>query len=393
MRARWWGFWGALALVCGAGGLAVSYSIIPVYVSEGAVRLDEREFEAPTSRFLADVIRDAWLDVVSRKNLAETIQRPNLNLYAAERERLPVEDLIDRMKDHDLSLDLNDSELGVNFRYSDPAKAQATVALMLEQIVSALRKQGHHAGIASAASLPRSPESPDRRVFAGCGAGAGLLIGLVVSMFVWRPVWSGKMLACGLAGAAAVWAASLWFAPDRFVSKALLRVESELSGDSARGEIAEWRQMIDEEVWDRAQISELGQRPTVRLYAPERDEIGVLDSFRKAIRLECVGCDKPKQRGFATYKVSFESTDAEKAQKVVSAVITKVIDATLVHKRQIAAQAAAEAGGGVWPGITVTLLDPASLPEQPEAPRRWVLAIAGFTAGAVFGAGWLSRNR
>ncbi len=87
---------------------------------------------------MADRLQQMETEILSRTSLAEIIQKPSLNLYARERQSLPMEDIVQRMRNKDIHLaPLNNvggggrnslsSAFTIQFAYPDRYKAQAVV--------------------------------------------------------------------------------------------------------------------------------------------------------------------------------------------------------------------------------------------------------------------------
>jgi len=109
----------------------VSEKLIPSVV--GASLMNER-------------IQQMETDIESRTTLSEIIQKPALNLYPKERARMPLEDVIQNMKNKDLKIAPYNNSTGdrrlasaiiVQFRYTDRHKA----ALVVQEIVNRLLEQ------------------------------------------------------------------------------------------------------------------------------------------------------------------------------------------------------------------------------------------------------------
>jgi hypothetical protein len=164
-------------------------------------------------------------------------------------------------------------------------------------------------------------------------------------------------------------------------------------------------------------------------------DVSKLLALRKDLTFECPKCDEPHDERLEVYQVTFTCGNARTAQLVVSAVAAKIIDATDAERRKTAQRASEAAEQATYNaahaneiainnGVTdwdhvhgsplykwqkkppldperfnlsnsfeVQLLDPATLPEVPDSPRRWVLALAGLAAGIVIGSGTLAPPR
>ena len=121
-----------LAFAVGGAFLAWTGSLLipDRYTSSAVVRVDVEPFPE------TDVINHAYQAAVNRKVLGSIIQR--LNLYPGERERLPLEDVIETVKKEEFRLEIQrDHEVRLAFAYHDPGGAQAAAnALMNEMILA-----------------------------------------------------------------------------------------------------------------------------------------------------------------------------------------------------------------------------------------------------------------
>jgi len=177
-----------------------------------------------------EVLQSAQAGLLSRQSLASTICDPALSLYPAERRMEPLEDIEEVMRT-DITLanppspDRDKAFLRIAYVYSDPLKAQGTLRHLISNIrpkapaagqtavnpdqpyldeIAVLRSRiavlEHRYGLVSKPervmhvsspsptalalnileppTLPASPESPNRVLFAGCGLAVGILAGL-----------------------------------------------------------------------------------------------------------------------------------------------------------------------------------------------------------------------
>jgi LPS O-antigen subunit length determinant protein (WzzB/FepE family) len=407
------------AVVAGALiGIAASFTVTPQYVSSAVFQV------APHDPSVAspDTIIALWQDVVRRRNLSELIQRPTLNLYVAERQRLPLEDLMEQMKKEDLKFEVLDASVfEVLFRYPDREKARAVIQEITRQI---LQYQTESTGsrpfrLATAANLPGSPQSPDRLLFLDWGLGMGLLAGTLGAALWWRPVWSSKLIACGLAGAA-VTAALSFFIPSQYVSKAMMRFDLSQEWFSAGGSEANgstalllWIDRSRAEVLSDPSLSEIIQRSSLNLYPGERERLPLEDVIRKMrveFKIEIIDGQTQETARRRAIAISFRYPDPIKAQATLSALITKITDTSFqatfsegldpvnyIPQTGCNPLAFEKCGPPNFPRlgaarpesrrfVKVYLLDPASLPETTESPNRWIIALAGLGAGLWLGA-------
>jgi len=133
------------------------------YVSTAVMRIvpqqvPDRLVPAMGSSQMAERLQQMETDILSRGSLAEIIQKPSLDLYKKDRQRLPLEDVVQEMKNKHISIaPINDpsatslaggrftSAFQIKFSYIDRYKAQAVVRELVtkftEQNVTVLRNQ------------------------------------------------------------------------------------------------------------------------------------------------------------------------------------------------------------------------------------------------------------
>ena len=121
-------------------GFGVSFLMTPRYVSTAVMTYEETSNATDVNPTLREHVLAVQNEVLSRTSLSFLIQDPRLDLYPEERRKMPLEDVIDRMRQRDIKiriLDLahGDSQnywaLEVSYSYRDPHKAQATVQTLL----------------------------------------------------------------------------------------------------------------------------------------------------------------------------------------------------------------------------------------------------------------------
>jgi hypothetical protein len=126
-----------------AAGLG-SFAIPERYVSTAVLRLVSADPRAADSAQAAgEHMQEMFRPVLSRESLAAIIQRPTLQLYAPERARRSLDEVVKQMRQRDLRVEpLRDSPFGgrptafrISFEYSDPAKAQACVRAVVSKFV------------------------------------------------------------------------------------------------------------------------------------------------------------------------------------------------------------------------------------------------------------------
>jgi hypothetical protein len=228
-----------------ATGLLISFLVTPRYVSTATMRLSVAEVSASSQaahRNLHEYLLQMQNEVLSRTSLSGIIQRPRLGLYTSERARVPLEDVIEKMRKEEIQI-VPEASAGagidylpfqISFAYDDPVKAQDTVHALINQFQEAnLDSQRNQArvkreiasdqiyrmeariaalerrlGMPSAAhepdyssipsvglnltvldppSLPVRAVYPDRFRFMETSFGAGIAAALVIAIFRRRP--------------------------------------------------------------------------------------------------------------------------------------------------------------------------------------------------------------
>jgi hypothetical protein len=144
--------------------------------------------------------------ILSDDSLRELMLRPQLNLYADERARMPIAQVIRNMREHAVHIELlPPTGWLMSFTYTDPAVTQAVMREFVTKVVEGEvtgqrsqavkyggefqmmfdRKIGENVEVLDPSSLPVLPVWPNRAVMAMLGAGVGLLLGIVIMMVRW----------------------------------------------------------------------------------------------------------------------------------------------------------------------------------------------------------------
>ena len=162
------------------------------YVSTAVVRF--------TFAGLADSDRQGTLDrlarmereVLSRRSLAELMAEPALDLYAEDRKRMPLEDVVENMRKA-LRIKLlggpnwRAATFEISCMYPDKFKAQSVVrelvAKFVEQTNATQRYQAPPTAVTlqllDRANLPKRPIYPNRLVMVAVGLVCGAVLGLL----------------------------------------------------------------------------------------------------------------------------------------------------------------------------------------------------------------------
>jgi LPS O-antigen subunit length determinant protein (WzzB/FepE family) len=327
------------------------------YVSTAVVRIAPADSDRQRA---LDRLGELQQEVLSRTSLAQIIQQPALNLYPEDRKRVPLEDVVENMRNKALRIQAAPAQNGgvpaflISFEYPDKFKAQAVVRELLASFFRQNRLERGDQGPSAAeilevldpANLPQRSFYPNRPMIVAAGLLGGAVLGLLV-VLVWRgAAWLGKdkkvVAAAALAGALAAGVFAFRI-PDRYVSTAVMRFIPAGPADS-----------------DRQRALDRLQQMTHQIVS-DRDT-----AFRKALRIQLL---QPQGGGVRAFSISCEYPDNLKAQAVVREVVARFF-------RLNQGPSAVE---------VLEVLDPASLPARPFFPNRPMMVAAGLLGGAVLG--------
>jgi len=327
------------------------------YVSTAVVRITPADSDRQRA---LDRLGELQQEVLSRTSLAQIIQQPALNLYPEDRKRVPLEDVVENMRNKALRIQAAPAQNGgvpaflISFEYPDKFKAQAVVRELLASFFRQNRLERGDQGLSAAeilevldpANLPQRSFYPNRPMIVAAGLLGGAVLGLLV-VLVWRgAAWLGKdkkvVAAAALAGALAAGVFAFRI-PDRYVSTAVMRFIPAGPADS-----------------DRQRALDRLQQMTHQIVS-DRDT-----AFRKALRIQLL---QPQGGGVRAFSISCEYPDNLKAQAVVREVVARFF-------RLNQGPSAVE---------VLEVLDPASLPARPFFPNRPMMVAAGLLGGAVLG--------
>jgi capsular polysaccharide biosynthesis protein len=188
MQMNTWNF-GKIFLAAGVAGAliaaGISFAIPRQYASQTVLHVAGPADSAGAT----DAVFNLAQQTESRKSLTSIIISETL--YQQERAKMPMEDLIDKMKSNvrvtPVSGPLRDGTplaFAIGFTYADPTKAQRVT----QDLAAAMRENAAGAGqvdleIDDAASLPQSPVYPNRWIIVmmGLSAGEGLALALILA--------------------------------------------------------------------------------------------------------------------------------------------------------------------------------------------------------------------
>jgi LPS O-antigen subunit length determinant protein (WzzB/FepE family) len=390
MQMTVWNF-GKITAICALAGLvaagALVYMLPEQYVSTAVLRLAPAASQNGASPWVVTPQVQQHLEqmqqqVLSRHSLSEIITRPALDLYKTDRTKLPLEDIVQDMRNKGIRIyPVPPAAFAISYKYPNKYKAQAVVRELVSRFVEENITEQRHAGppeavavgleVLDPASLPQKPSSPNWPQILVFGLVSGLLVGLVTSFVLAKPARHMlKIVAFGAAGFVVV-AALSFLVPNQYVSTAVLR---------AGPGTPPIEQLFDSELLGKVAAAPINQ--TGKRVAPSVEEL------RRRLTIRPVDLSAPGP--LTAFSISFQSTDRFLAQAVVREVVAEAI-----VKQRLAAN-----GGKPWvPGTLVPpaatglqVLDPASDPAGPSSPNRLVMSSLGLLAGLIVGA-WRMRTR
>ena len=353
-------FWKILSGCALAGVLAAgiwSAALPKRYVSTAVVRIgagpaatDGEAKRAALGRVQA---------VLSRSSLATFIIQQNL--YARERQRYPMEDVTQEMRNRHLRIQTVDAASGtvfaVSFDNEKPAAAQATLRAIVSSLADRHVLQGDGAAdmeVLNPASLPSQPLGPNRMRVIGGGLGLGLVLGFVCGA-IWsimrrKERWSigriGGFAAAGIALGLAV----AFLIPNEYVSTAVLR-----TADGGKLQSTVTQVLSDDSLAEIVRDD--------HLYSRELSRSSMHDVVQK-MRNEHIRVQGVEG---AALTISFTYPDRVLAQTVTRDLVARIITTTDA------------------PPSATEVLDSASLPQEPIYPNRLNIAALGTVVGILLG--------
>jgi LPS O-antigen subunit length determinant protein (WzzB/FepE family) len=437
--------WVKLAIAMAAAGamvaLGTSFAVAPNYISSAVIAVtpqaDPVRPASPETLEKRAAQRLALMEgeILSRSSLADIVLR--LGLYKEERARMPLEDVLEQMREK-IRLEARPSTnggaapiaLSISFAYPDQAMAQAAVRELASKFDQANRMTNrnqanmyvsfwkdvaseaafHHEKIVpappppvgdtlavlDAASLPTKSIGPNRIVFLAWGLGAGLVPGLLAALAMRRPRGVGRLAGFAAAGCALAGAAS-FLLPDRYTSTAVLQITpvrrtqdalaTPRAGTPADTYLREWAP----EVLSVPALSRLIQDPRLNLYPKERARKPIEEVVRQMLARDLSVTALNPASGLAAapaFTISFSYSDRIKAHDFVQMLISSFMEQHLTRDRNNALQK-----GGMLleiiqrkAGESLDVLDPPSLSITPATPTRLMIAAAGLGLGLLLGA-------
>ncbi|MEO8369306.1 MAG: hypothetical protein ABI806_08905 [Candidatus Solibacter sp.] len=382
-----WKFLGVMALV-GILASVGAWKLAPQrYVSTAQLRVTPPD-GGDVAKAQADQDLDLMLQTtLSRGSLMEIIQRPSLNLYRAERMRIPVEDVIQQMRsDIMVRRDREGSTFSVSFAYPDRLKSPAVLRELTRKLVEGnamvarnrefiwLEAWKEHAppGVTVEPAAPPSyPSDPEPRlsIFLAWGFGVGLALGVLVFAIVRQPRLMRQLALCGMAGCVLGGAAS-FLMPETFVSEVVMRITPPVNP-------ARWY---------------AGTKPESFVERVERLKNAVLGALKNGSERNISIQLFPTTSRVGTARISATGSSALQAQSLASEVVSGFLE-------QFITEETAREGDDIRYmaerrlGPHIDVLDPPSLPQTPASPNRALMASLGLLAGLLAGALMSWRRR
>jgi LPS O-antigen subunit length determinant protein (WzzB/FepE family) len=392
-----WKIAAATALGGAIAACAISFALPGRYVSTAVIRTGATQFAEQRTQ-----------EILSRGSLAEIIQRPSLHLYARERYRIPMEDIIQQMRDRDIRVQQVGTELRISFAYPDPVKAQAVTRALTtrftesEQVFNRYRTfawqqiwpdspspSGADFEVLEASSLPEKSIAPNRLAFLAAGLGVGLIAGMLAAATMRRPQWARRIAVFAVAGLVAGAVVS-FLLPDAYISTAVMRFSPPIVPENPTAppppvSPAEQLQRMQQKILSRDSLAGIIERPAVNLYPQLRAKEPLEDVvayMRDHLTI--------RPAGAYAFEISFTHPDPRTAQAVVRELVTGFVEQNLT-----AAMARTEHLKEDDPvrrieerrlGAHLEVLDPASLPQAPISPNRTVVSGIGVALGLMIGA-------
>jgi hypothetical protein len=399
--------WKWITAFAAAGAVAafgVSFGVPSRYVSSAVMRFSG---DADSMGHLIAL----ETELLSRSSLVELVSKPSLDLYKSERARIPLEDVVDRMRNRDIRVqpvhkEGNVTAIQISFAYRDQAKAQQVLRELVTRFVeknvlkgrqrarmweAAFQRTGPSVAkleLLDPPSLPERALAPNRALFAAAGIGGGLLIGLLALQTRRRPRHILAVTAWSLAGCAAAWGIS-FLIPERFVSTAVMRYTAPAAPKEI---VAEAPGLASEDQMQRLGAEVLSPDSLERIFRNAGLDLHPSESSKSTLR-EVIGRMRNqdiaiRNMGVGAFGISFAYRDKYRAQAVVRELVRTFVERHLLEMRELEAGRSEDFRKMMEfrMGPTLEVLDPPSLPEAPVSPNRAVFAIGGLMVGLVAGA-------
>jgi uncharacterized protein involved in exopolysaccharide biosynthesis len=367
---------------------AIAFALPQQYVSRATLRMST---PVPPGNPAAPRIRELTERILSRSSIAEIIQRPSLDLYRAQRARLPMETVVGILR-RDLHIEPvfeggSDATLAISFRYSTPQTAQTVlrefVSRYMEENAYLSRLAGEGLSVPGSLnfvvidppSMPATPAAPNRLLLMVGGAGAGLGIAMLTWWVLRLTVPRRRNLlriALSAGAAAAVIAAVIAIAsPSRYLSTASVRLVAP-AAPADTGAADDLQTRLGDALGSQTLI-ELIRQPGLDLYAKERGKLPIKDVLQlmreRDLRIETLQVSAAGRT--ESLRIAFEYPDREKAHGFVQALVSRLVEHPAAPDRLSRAY--------------VEVVDPPSVPDAPQLPDRPAIITVGLIGGLLLG--------
>lgn len=408
----YWKLGAALAIAGAAVAAIVSFTAPRPYVSTSILRIVPAQPGAKIDPNARDWLNQMEQEILSRTSLSELIQRPSIDLYSSERERIPLEDVIQDMRSHIQVAAAPDRPLlSVSFVYPDKVKAQIVAQELARKFVeqSAILNRNHTRIWQSVwgasepvtggyeyqwVQLTDRPEqvAANRLEYIAAGLACGLALGLLAAALLRQPRRTLLLAAFAIAGCAAALAISAFLIPFDYTSTAVMRITQpfavpqsvlqQINYPPPRQEI----QRLAAKVLSRENLESIIQKPSLDLYHKDRAKMPlaqVADRMRnRAIRLQTA----PDNDYFI---IAVTYPDRYKAQSILRELAVGFTEQYAIAQRDMVLTTGSPAARTVYQhgiGRNVQILDAPSLPLLPTWPNQAAVAAIGLAVGLALGA-------
>jgi hypothetical protein len=344
MQMRIWSPWKVVPAFAMMGVLfaaAFTLTIPKRYVSTAIVKM-------------GDKWQDQWFLAVgrveSRAYLTTLIKEEGL--YRAERARMPIQDVVEQMRQRDIGIKIVDGQGAHTFAVSfsstsDAEEAHRTAERLASRFVGPTTSM-----VVTPPNLPAAPAGPRLSRNIVMGLFSGVVLGSLFALFSGLKVWK-LAAALGVAGAIAGGAIA-FVLPVRFASEAVVRFE-----DPDQTAVRERVSQIVETMRGDGTFRAIAERHN--LYSKESDrERKLRDHLHITYQYT-----EPVGNGPAMV-FRFDDSDRYTARMVMSDVVSQLINRVMASS----------------PGVKrAVLIDTPSLPLRAYFPNRPVVAGSGLSIG------------
>jgi uncharacterized protein involved in exopolysaccharide biosynthesis len=443
--------WLKLAVAMAVAGAIVaagaSFAVAPHYVSSAVISVTPQPdpLRPVSSEELrqraAENLAGMEGEILSRTSLSQTVLA--LDLYEKERQRIPLEDVLQQMRQN-IRIQARPSTDGlapivfsISFAYPDQALAQAAVRDLAAKFTQANETSNrnranmyqnfwkdqaseaefHHEKMAPAppppvgdtlavldpASVPKESVGPNRMVFLASGLGAGLLLGLLAALGMRHPRGIRRLAGFAAAGCALAAGAS-FLIPNRYTSTAVVQVtpmeltEDPLATPQAAPPVDQFLREWEPKVLTVEHLSKIIQDPRINLYSKERArkpiEDVVRDMLARDLRIAPLNPASGAPPAPSAFSISFSCSDRTKAHDFVQTLLVSFMEQHLTRDRNNALQKGGKLAEIIHrkAGENLDVLDPPSLPITPITPDRLLITAIGLGIGLLVGAATLIRR-